>query len=141
MTTPIINGKTYSWSDIKLTLLGRTLVGISDISYEDSEDINPVRGQGKFPVNYVQGNYNAQASITLEMSEVEMLQKLLPSGQRLQDIKPFNITIIYTNYDAPPVKHVLKGCKFKGNNRKSSAGTVEEIKVQFELYVTQIFWS
>lgn len=137
-----INGKQFSWADVRANLLGRTLQGITEIEYDDSEDVLSTMGQGKYPLGYTQGNYKATAKMTLWMSEVEALSYALAEGKRIQDIAPFDITVVYLDDETGNlVTHVLKGCKFTKRSQKTGNGNADAITVALELYVTQIIWN
>lgn len=140
-TERAVNGLLYSWSDINVILLGRLLGGILGIDYDDSQDTKPVYGRGKRAVGRVSGNYKANASITLEMSEVEALNQSVPKGQTIYDIAPFDIPVVFVNPEQMLVTHILKGCVFLSQNRGSKAGDVKEIEVKLPLYVTEIDWN
>lgn len=136
-----INGEVYSWSNIRVNLLGRNLVAIKGIDYEDEDEIKGVKGRGSKDVGYVQGNYKAGGKLMLEMSEVEALNSALPRGSRIQLIKPFDITVVYRNDDQKLVTHVLKNCKFMKQNRAGKAGEVKEFEVDLPLYIGEIIWN
>lgn len=136
-----INGQLYSWSDIRVNLLGRSLVGILAINYSDSQDTKPVYGRGKKPIGRVSGNYQANGDLTLEMGEVEALNLSLPSGSSIYDIPPFDVVVVYTNPEQLLITHVLKGCVFTKQDRSSKSGDVKEIEVKLPLYVTEIDWA
>ncbi|MBB6131330.1 hypothetical protein [Mucilaginibacter lappiensis] len=140
-TEKAINGMLYSWSDIRVNLLGRSLVGILAIDYSDSQDTKSVYGRGKKPIGRVSGNYKADGSITLEMSEVEALNLSLAPGTSIYDIPPFDVVVVYTNPEQLLVTHVLKGCVFTKQDRSSKSGDVKEIEVKLPLYITEIDWA
>jgi hypothetical protein len=137
-----INGKQYSWADVRVNVLGRTLQGISEIDYDDQEDVTSVKGSGKYPLGYTQGNYKATAKMTLWMSEVEALSQSLPEGKRLQDIAPFDITVVYLDDETGNlVTHTLKTCKITKRSQKAGNGNAEAIAVPLELFVSTINWN
>lgn len=136
-----INGELYSWANIRVNLLGRNVVGIKGIDYDDSDEIKGVKGRGSKDVGFVQGNYQAAGKIMLEMSEVESLNASLPRGMRIQQIKPFDIVVAYRNDDQRLVTHVLKNCKFMKQGRSGKAGEVKEFEVELALYISEIDWN
>ncbi len=136
-----INGQLYSWSDISVPLFGRTLVGILAIDYGDSQETKGVRGRGKKFIGFVTGNYDANAALTLEMSEMEALNQSLPPGTSIYDIPPFDIPVVFVNPDQLLVTHVLKGCRFLSQKRTSKSGDVKEIEVPLPLFVSEIDWN
>lgn len=136
-----INGELYSWSNIRVNLLGRNLVGIKGVEYDDSDEIKGVKGRGSKDIGFVQGNYQATGKLMLEMSEVEALNASLPRGFRLQQIKPFDVVVVYRNDDQRLVTHVLKNCKIMKQNRTGKAGEVKEFEVELPLYIGEIDWN
>jgi hypothetical protein len=136
-----INGEMYSWSNVRVNLLGRNLVGIKGIEYDDSEEIKGVKGRGSKDIGFVQGNYAATGKLTLEMSEAEALNAALPRGRRLQQIRPFDITVVYKNDDQRLVTHMLKNCKITKQNRSGKSGEVKEFEVELALYIGEIDWN
>jgi len=136
-----INDQLYSWADIRISLFGRDVVGILAIDYDDGVTVKKVMGRGTKRIGRVKGNYDANASITLEMSEVEAINLSLPAGTTLYDIAPFDIPITYVNDDLLLVTHVLKQCTFYKQNRGGKAGEVKEIEVKLPLDVAEIDWA
>ncbi|MBD3748938.1 MAG: hypothetical protein IE931_05535 [Sphingobacteriales bacterium] len=140
MSEIAINGELYSWSSVRVNLLGRNLNGIKAIEYGDQEEIKGVKGRGKKDIGYVRGNYTAEGKLTVEMSEIEVLNKSLPAGSSIQDIEPFDIPVSYV-LNNKLTTHVLKGCKFMSQKRGTNSGEVKEIEVELPLYVGEIDWN
>ncbi len=135
-----INGLLYSWADVRINLLGRDIVGILAVDYEDGQTTKAVYGHGKKRIGRVSGMYTASATLTLEMGEVEALNLSLPTGTSMYDIAPFDVTISYVNSEQILVTHVLHQCIFTKQNRTSKAGEVKEIEVKLPLDVADIDW-
>lgn len=111
IATPRINGTTYAWADIKLNLLGRTVEGIVAIKYGVKQKKENLYGRGNEPVNVGRGNKEYEASITLDMQEVQAIRGLIPNGG-LPGVKPFPIVVVYESETGLAVTHVLLGCEF-----------------------------
>jgi hypothetical protein len=141
MSEIAINGELYTYANVRINLLGRNLVGIKGIEYKDSQEVKGVKGRGKKDIGYVSGNYTAEAKLMLEMSEVEALNRSLAPGDSIMDIEQFDIPVVFTNKNNLLVTHVLKGCKFMGQNRTGKAGEVKEFEVELPLYVAEIQWN
>lgn len=135
---PLINGVAYSWADINAFLLGRTVFGITAISYEDMQEMTDNKGAGIFPTSRGYGANECKASLTLEAKESERLVDAVPSG-RLQDIPPFPITVSYVNTANKAVTHKLMNAQFKGNKRDVKSGDTS-IEVEHELIISHIEW-
>jgi hypothetical protein len=138
-TPPLLNGRAYDWASIRLQLLALTITGVLAISYEDAQEKVNNPGAGIYASSRGYGKYEAKASITLEMKEVERIEGSLPPGKRLQDIGPFNITIAFVNESNIMVTHTLHNCEFLGNKRDMKTGDTN-IEVALDLIVSHITW-
>ncbi|MCC3159519.1 hypothetical protein LJ737_19915 [Hymenobacter sp. 15J16-1T3B] len=136
--TPLINGVAHSWADINVQCLGKTIPGITAISYEDEQTKEDNYGQGSNPVSRGYGQNKAKASITVEAKEVERLQEAVPTG-RLQDIPPFPVVVAFVNPANKTVIHKLMNCEFTKNSRDVKAGDTK-IEVELPLIVSHIEW-
>ena len=104
-------GKIAGWNSVKVVMLGRQVEGITALSYKDSKEKDNIYGAGEFPVGRGEGNYKAEASITLLKEEVNALQLALGSGKRLTDIEPFDIPVMY-EYKGLVMKDVIRNVEF-----------------------------
>ena len=139
MAQTLINGQAYGWSQVKVNILGRIVVGIASISYDDDQDMEHNYGAGNRPVSEGLGNINCTASIELFMEEIEALQKLSPT-RRLQDLGTFDIIVSYQPFNKnATVNHVLKSCRFKKNSREVAQGDMN-VSSELELLVAEIQW-
>jgi hypothetical protein len=141
MNEVAINGQVPSWADVSVTLLTREVEGITAVDYEDGVTVKPVRGRGIKRVGRVKGMYEATASLTLLMTEVEAINQSLPAGSSIYDIKPFDVTVCYINEDYLLITHVLKDCTFTKQGRSSKTGDVSAIEVKLPLDVSEINWT
>lgn len=141
MNETAINGEIFSWSNVRLSLLGRSVVGLKAIDYKDGVEIKGVKGRGSKDIGFVRGNYNASGKVTLEMSEVEALNASMPLGQSIYDLNPFDVTVCYRNNSNRLVTHVLKNCLFYEQSRSGKAGEVKEFEVELPLYIGEINWN
>lgn len=134
----IINhfGKVAGWNSITCRLLGRDVVGITEIMYKDSKEIEGVKGAGAFDIGVGEGNYSAEGSITLTQEERLALIDSLPKGKRLQDIDGFPIIIAY-DYNGVIYKDVIHNCRIKTNGVEVKQGD-KSIATKFDLYVSHI---
>lgn len=134
----IINhfGRVAGWNSVKVRLLGRDVVGITEIMYKDTMDIEGVKGAGKFDIGTGDGNYNAEASITLTQEERLALLDSLPVGALIQEIDNFPIVVSY-DYGGTVYKDVIRACRFKNNGVEVKQGD-KSIAFKFELYTPKI---
>ena len=137
----MINGVAYDWQSITVSLLGRPVVGITSIEYDDALAKANNYGAGAYPVSRGRGKYEAKCKLTLQMEEVAAIQKALPAGQRLQDIASFPITVSYLPSDATRrTTDRINFCEFTSNSRKVKQGDME-IAIEFDLIVSHIEWN
>lgn len=134
----LVNGTAYSWSQIKLNILGVNPVGVTAISYNETEEMEDNMGLGNRPVSRGYGGIETEGSITMHMEEVESLQDASPTG-RIQDIPEFDIVVSFLPRGGVIRTHVLKNCRFKTNGRDMSQGDMA-IEVECELQIAEIKW-
>lgn len=141
MKTTIINkfGKVAGWNDVTVSLLGRVVEGITELSYTDSVEKENVYGAGGYPVGRSTGNYSAKASITLLKEESIALQRSLAPGARVTDIQPFDIAVHY-EYGGLMYKDRIRNCEFTGNGVEVKQGD-KSIAYKHELVVSHIDWN
>lgn len=139
--TRIINhfGKVAGWNSVTVRLLGRDVIGITELMYNDNLDIEGIKGAGAFDVGVGEGNYQAEASITLTHEERIALLDSLPPGKRIQQIDAFPIIVAY-DYQARIYKDVIRACRFKNNGVEVKQGD-KSIAYKFELYTPAIDWN
>ena len=113
--TTIINkfGLMTGWNALTVNLLGRDVEGITELSYDDTIEMEGARGAGMFFVGYGEGNYEAKASITLFKEEWDAIQAALPKGASISSIPPFSIIAEYER-DLTKTTDIIPYCKFKG---------------------------
>ena len=133
----LINGIGYSWADISLNLLGRTVESIKRISYGHNHQKQNNGGRGNKPTERTRGNKEPNASITISKKEFVALQNALATGQTLTDIKPFEIPIAYINDDNQKFVVVLHFCEFTGVASDMSQGDME-LLVELPLIIGDI---
>ncbi len=138
MGTEIINhfGKVTGWNHVAARILGRDVVGITEIAYDDSVEIEGVKGAGQYDVGVGEGNYTAKASITLTQEERVGILNALPPGFRIQDIDAFPIIVTYDN-NGVIYRDVIQACRFKNNGVEVKQGD-KSIAFKFELYTPKI---
>lgn len=131
MYTPLINGTAYSWSQIKVNILGVPVVGIDAIKYGEKQAIEDNMGAGNRPVSRGYGGITAEAAVTLHMEEVEAIQRAVPTGNIL-DVPEFDIIVSFLPTGGNIVTHTIHNCKFKDNMRDVKQGDMK-IAVEIEL--------
>ncbi len=100
------------WNDAQMNFLGRDVEGIYDFEYNDSKEIEGVKGQGAYDIGYSEGNYAAKAGFSLYNEEWNAIQMALPPGASVSEIPPFPVVVEY-DYDGFKMKDVFT-VKIKG---------------------------
>jgi hypothetical protein len=134
----LINGKSYAWVDIELKLKGITVYGITDISYDEVQEVEDQYGAGIYPVRRGHGAVKYTASITLHMEEIEKLQSIA-KDKKLQNIAPFPIPVSYQDGNGKIISHTLKNCQFKNNGRAAKVGDLG-LSQKLDLVIAGIDW-
>lgn len=136
-----INGL-RGWKYVNVSFLGRSrITGVTALDYDDTMKKENFYGAGDRPQGRGEGNYEAKATITLRMEEVEAIERSLAPGQSLTDIAPFDITVLMLpNNSNVQKKDIIHNCEFTGNNRKLKQGD-GSFEIQLELVVSEITWN
>jgi hypothetical protein len=137
----IINkfGKIAGWNSVKLNMLGRDVEGIRAIKYDDSLEIEGVKGAGDEDIGYADGNYKATAEITLLLEEINAIQSMLVPGAHLSSIAPFDILVVY-QYGGKKVKDRIRNCVIIGRGIDVKQGD-KVVGTTLKLYTPKIVWN
>ena len=135
----LVNGVAYDWSNIICSILGRPVIGITNITYASTQDMENNYGAGCFPITRGYGNVVATASITLTIEEVENLQTIAPDGM-LQNIPEFDIIVMYMSNLTNPKTHIIKNCRFTTNQRTMNQNDMNSV-VEITLLPTHIVFN
>jgi hypothetical protein len=136
---PYINGQLYGWGDVKVSIAGVVVTGITAIEYKEEQEKINVYGSGLYPIGHGSGRISPSASITLLEDEIARLREAAPNG-RLQDIAPFDITVTFLSPNTAKIQtHVLKNCRFTDNGVSASEGDTS-LSQQLTLVLSSIKW-
>jgi len=124
-------GQIAGWNEVTVRMLGRDLVGIVNVSYEEVFEDEYLMGAGSSAVGYGKGNKINTASIDLYQEEVNAILSALPPGLKLRDIDAFDMIVTY-RYNLNTITDVVRGCRFKGAGKQIAQGDKGIIK-SFEL--------
>lgn len=104
MAEPIkINGRGYDFGSITPKLPGgQTLLGFKSISYDDSCATELQYANGRTPVAYGQGNYEAKGELEVLSQYADEFEAAVdPNNNGFYSHKPFPLTVSYGNSDSP----------------------------------------
>ena len=135
MIKPIINGKTYGWTDISFVMLGRTVRGIASIDYKEDREKEMQYGAGGYPIGWGIGRYKAEASITLYKFEIDALHAAAITYGSILDLPPFDIIVQFADANTKvPIATILRNCAFKNNSLSIKEGDLKtEVKLDLML--------
>lgn len=125
----LVNGINYSWGNISVVLMGVPLVGITKISFNEKQAKENIYGVGTQPISRGHGNSEYEASITLLYDEVVRIKAAAPNN-RILDIGPFEITVLWGGNRVAPIKTILQMAEFMEDPFEASQGdTKHEITI------------
>lgn len=138
MAQRIINqlGQVAGWNSVKMDVLGRVPVGVTEISYMIEQEKENVYGLGVDPIGQSVGNRTAKASITLTLEERLALLGSIPEGTTLMDIPAFDITVSYL-YGTKVFTDVLRNCQFKNDGVETKQND-KSIQIKYDLLISHI---
>jgi hypothetical protein len=110
-TTPLINGRAYSWANITLILFGVPVVGITAINYKRKQKKENNYGFGTEPVSRGYGNKEYEGSIELYADEWRRIIAAAADRDPL-NIPPFDVTVMFSGSGVKTEKDVLRYAEF-----------------------------
>jgi len=131
----MINGVTYDWESITVTLLSGQVAEIQEIEYSDEKDISEVYGKGGMPRAYGRGNYKAEGKMTLLRSEL----LALGTAAGTYELPPLPVVVSFSNDDLPIQVDLLKDCKLTKRSIRASQGD-EMVAVEIEFKILGGVW-
>lgn len=136
MATPLINGVSYGWGNIKLVLFGVPVVGITKIDYKAKQTKENIYGSGYKPVSRGYGKYEYEGSIELYVEEWKRIIAASPKRDALS-IAPFDIQVVFSSDRVAPQVDVLRQCEFMEDPLSVSEGDTS-IKITIPLIIGDI---
>jgi hypothetical protein len=139
--TTIINnfGIVKGWAQREMVLFGRTVEGITKITYKDTVDIEAIMAGGIYPVGIGIGNYKAECSFEMLVEEVQAILDSVPAGTRIHEIPPVDVPIL-TIRNGVVKKDVIRNVILPGLNIESAQGD-KSTKVNLGGFCTHIDWN
>lgn len=139
---PMINGTSYSWSQIELRFsnIVQPIAGVTSIDYSDEQKTEFNFGANQFPVSRGMGNVVASGSVTLHMDDIEAIRANIPSG-RLSELGNFDVIVSFQHPEtAKIVTHTIKNC-YLNENGVSVSQDDTIIEKQLTLNPSHILWN
>ncbi|MBQ4278355.1 MAG: hypothetical protein IJC16_00180 [Rikenellaceae bacterium] len=108
----MINGSEYAFEDIRISALGRSLIGFIDVRYGATKAYTNIHARGNRPVKRARGKKDAKpAQITVLQSEFEAMVRASPPGTDPTDWAPFNITVCYAPIGGQTTTDIIPYCQ------------------------------
>lgn len=127
--TKLINafGKMAGWNSATYNLYGRDVEGISEFSYDDEIGKENVKGAGRMPIGFSEGDYNPSCGLKLYQEEVIAIMDSMDEGKRIQDAEPTDIIVAY-EYKNRVYKDIIRNFQITkiGKAVKQGDGTVDQ---------------
>lgn len=119
-------GQSYAWGDVRLSLFGREVIGVTNIEYDVERELKENYGAGTEPVSSGVGNKKYKGSLSLDMKEVQGILAAMSFPGDLTDIPPFDIIVSVGDDTANrTITDVLRDCRFKSMGRKMKQNDME----------------
>lgn len=125
------NSVEFAWKDIQVSLLGRMLVRILEVEYEDTVDMKEIFGRGNKPLAIQTGNYKFKGKLKVGQSEYNALVAAAQkAGKRLPDLS-LTLDIAYT-LEASLRRDRVTGLRIPGSKKALKQGDSDmEIDLAF----------
>ena len=139
-----VNGRSYDWEDVSITLPHGEAVNITEIKYSDEQTVTSHYGKGAIPRGYGRGNYSATGSMVLDRQEYERLVPYLrENGKGIYDHDPFTIVVNYANDDQGTITDTLKSVKIsKQDGGGGAQGDDKVTAMSLDLVILEpILWN
>jgi hypothetical protein len=138
MPLPLINGQTYAWSDIELSIMGVVVTGVTEIDYESDRESKLHYGAGSEPISYAYGTLKCKGGVTLAMSALDAIREVAPLGD-ITLCPPFPIIVSFVNAVNKIVTHKLLGCMFTNDGMSAKHGDTN-IEKKLNLLIGKIIY-
>lgn len=140
-----INGRQYDHEDCRIMLPSGLAFGITELSYEDGQEIEARYGRGAMPRGYGRKNYEASGSMTMDRDQFEPLKKALLATSRgggFLNHKPFTIVVNYANEDQGIINDTLPDVKITKHSAGFKQGEANDGQVSLDITIlSPIKWN
>lgn len=136
MPPVLINGISYSWSQLAILIGNNVLYGITELNFEMTQNktVNKGIGQDGISIGYGDNDYKGSFGIYLE--DWKRLIAVSPNGSPLY-LSPFTIKAIYSNPGIPPTTDILYNVSLLNDGNDLKQGDTKFIKTVNFIYVGQ----
>jgi hypothetical protein len=136
MSDVYLNKERYSHADVNIGMLGRTVVGVTELNYGDDSPVTDQYVVGnREPAGYVRNNSKYSGDITLFQDEFFGL--VAAASGNWKKVPPFDITVTYVK-SGLIIKETLRGVMFTGAPRQVSATNGDGLMVKMPIRIGSI---
>lgn len=121
IANPLVNGKSWEYTDITCLILGVPVVEIASINYQQKQNRQMNYGTSPYATSFGNGTIEATVQLKISMNEMENIIASIPTGM-LQDIPPFDIVVWYGDSALGSKTHIIKNCLFLDDGRNGASG-------------------
>jgi hypothetical protein len=126
-----INAVAYDYENIRISVAGRELIGITSISYNASLETEKISGSGREDIDETEGHLTVEdGELELHVYEYRNLVDSLGDGFLTKRAR-FDITVTYAHAGEPAIVDTLERCRLKGFGKELSKGDVPMVTVPF----------
>jgi hypothetical protein len=134
---PLINGVVHDWSSVRISVRGKTILGVRTLTYSDKLESTKVYGTHPQPLGRTRGRYEAEGSLGLYLAEANELLTILGPG--FSEV-PFDIICSYSDGVSPVITDTLRGARLVGPATDYSEGG-DPLGLEFDLDILAILWN
>ena len=116
---PLVNGTRFDFSSIETDVNGVVNKGYKEISYSHKLEPGQVKGNSPQVLGRTTGEYSAEGSLTMFLSEWDELKRSLSPGYMTT---VFTISVAYNDDGEPLQVDNLLGCRIKNVEKQHSQG-------------------
>lgn len=132
---PLVNGRRFDWSSVKVKVKGTTYIGIKAVNYKQSLKPGVVMGTSPQPIGHTLGVYEPEAGMEMYFAEWEDLKAALGDGYMAA---VFDVIVQYSVAKGQPViTDEIRGVRITAVD-KSFSQSGDPLSVKLDLFVMGI---
>lgn len=133
MNRQLINGKCYDWSSVTINVSGMESIELSEISYDDEQELEPIYGAGGKVRGYGTGNQKNSVKLTMSREDYNEMVRVMASKNYRNFYKYAipKITVSYADAGAQTTTDILTNVMFSKRTFKAAQGD-KEMKVDLD---------
>jgi hypothetical protein len=140
LAVPIINGRRYDHTSIRLNVNGFPILGqaIKSIGYRESKKPGIVRGFSSLPLGKTRGDYEGSGDIEIPKEEFGSFIDFITQGGAVGYLDAtFEVALGYAELNAPTTTDELNGCQITDIDESHASGN-DGLTVRCSLYIQAI---